>query len=259
MIFVFYGVVLAIIMGVGLLVYLRLARRGRLVAAVAACLTMLVLAGLWPIPIHGGVTFVIVELYHELERSLEQREKAQQEAERRAFVADAAGRFEGVLPFLHERQVAGSWTAVTFLERQPAWLDASSGLVWSETLPLEGGTGLPSLEAAKAVCARYPPLGYWSLPTEAEHYLFWKAGGRELLKDSGGSAVSYIVDDDLGTEIPTYNLRQASTGAGGQNHGHADFTIRCVARAADAPGGGYAKRDIPIEEWNRYQLAKQVD
>ena len=32
--------------------------------------------------------------------------------------------------------------------------------------------------------------------------------------------------------------------------------IRCVTRSDQAPSHGYLKKDIPLNDWNRYQLSK---
>jgi hypothetical protein len=32
--------------------------------------------------------------------------------------------------------------------------------------------------------------------------------------------------------------------------------VRCVSRGPGAPESGYLRKDIPLDEWNRYQLSK---
>jgi hypothetical protein len=139
---------------------------------------------------------------------------------------------------------------------QPAWYESDSLLLWSDWLLFEPDAALPSLASAKEHCRSYPPEGHWALASEMENYLLWKSGGDQLLPDAPASSVSYLVDEQTGLELPTYNLRGYADNAGQWSSEHRVFVARCVARGPGAPPAGYARWDIPLEEWNRYQLSK---
>lgn len=112
---------------------------------------------------------------------------------------------------------------------------------------------MPTLEAAKRRCRDQAPAAYWSLPTEAEHAVMWKAGGHAVLPATDAGTVSYTVDADLRSEIATYRVgasRRSRPGAPRR------FAVRCVARGPGGPARGFIKQDVSLVDWNRYQLSK---
>ena len=56
-----------------------------------------------------------------------------------------------------------NWQAVLVYDGLSAWYDSVGGMLWSDWLALDESDALPSLEVARARCARHPPAGHWSL------------------------------------------------------------------------------------------------
>jgi len=131
------------------------------------------------------------------ERSRDQRDRAElrENNERQSYLESFQLRFTDELPSLSRGSSDHGWQTVVCARGTSAWLDIANRQIRSDWLPLADTPSLPSLELAKDRCRKYPPVGYWSLATEAENALMWKTGG-------------------------------------------------------------YIKRDVPIEDWNRYQFSK---
>jgi hypothetical protein len=255
-ILLFYLVALLVVLGAGVGAFWIFARYNRLLGAGLGLLLMVVLVLLWPIPIHGGFTFLGEVLYRELDRALERHQEVVRQQEKRELRQRLETRFGGPLDFSITEPLPGTWSRVLVQGGQPAWYESDSLLLWSDWLLFEPDAALPSLASAKEHCRSYPPEGHWALASEMENYLLWKSGGDQLLPDAPASSVSYLVDEQTGLELPTYNLRGYADNAGQWSSEHRVFVARCVARGPGAPPAGYARWDIPLEEWNRYQLSK---
>jgi hypothetical protein len=252
----FYLIALLVVLGAGVGAFLVFARYSRLLGAGLGLLLMVVLVLLWPIPIHGGLTFLGEVMYRELDRALEAHQEIVKQQEKRELRQRLETRFSRPLDFSITGPLSGTWARVLVEGGQPAWYESDSRLLWSDWLPFEPDAALPSLKPAKARCRSYPPEGHWALVSEVENYLLWKSGGDELLPDVPASSVSYWMDEHTGLEMPTYNLRGSADNTDQRPGKHRWFVARCVARGPGAPPAGYARRDIPLTEWNRYQLSK---
>lgn len=251
----FYGVALLIILGGGLLVYWWVGRLNRLLGVVAGLFSAAVLVLIWPIPIHGGFTFLGAIMFDELYNEWERVEVAHAARKDQRFMQGLEGRFAGVIQYGHVVELAGNWSTVTLLTGGVAWLDKHSGLIWSTPLVLTTDAPLRALEAGKTLCREQVPAGYWALPTEAERYQFWHAAGRQHLPHKVAPAMGSMVDEEMGMEIPSVSLPPANSG-NNRSHGPTKLILRCVARGPAVPARGYIRSDIPLLEWNRYQLAK---
>lgn len=177
---------------------------------------------LTPLPVrHGGVTLLVPTMVREGLRELRQPRDTEEVAPRDPHIDS---RFLGYLP-------DGSATG--------HWRDEASGLVWSGRVGGVPGLGPDTLTDAQTMCARLEPPGYWAVPRSAEFYLLARAGRVEgpwladLFVMPGGISVAARV---------------------GRGPDHGDLGVRCVAVTPPAPRGGYVTADIPLEEWNRYQL-----
>ncbi len=251
---IIYLISALIILAIGITVARWLHRRGGWLLAVpglVASLAALVLA--WPIPIHGGFMFLGEAMYHEWSRERHRQidqVAAQKKADR---VAALSERFAGVLPLSQQTPLNDGWDQVLTESGTAGWLDRRSGLIWSDWLVVGESDTLPALEPALARCANVAPPGYWALASEAEQVTAWLHDGATVLSPAPGASLSYSHDVERGTRWPAYQLRGSDNRGGGASR---QFHARCVARTRDAPPGGYTRRDIPLDEWNRYQLAK---
>jgi len=251
----YYAIVLLIILGGGVMVYRRVARRNRLLGVFAGLLSSAALVLIWPIPIHGGFTFLGAIMLDELIDQWEQVEEKSVVRKDERFLQSLETRFSGTLKYERVIPLAGDWSTVTLSDGGTAWLDNHSGLIWSEPQGLTTDNPLDALEAGKALCRNYVPAGYWALPTEAERYQFWRAAGKQYLPHNVAPAMGYIVDDDIRMVLPSVSLPASGLG-NNATRGAISLMLRCVARGAGAPARGYIRSDISISEWNRYQLAK---
>lgn len=253
--YTFYAIALLIILGGGVLVYRWVGRRNRLFGVLAGLLSSGILVLIWPVPIHGGFTFfgevLVDELYDEWRRV----EAKQEERKDQRFMSALETRFAGALNVERVETQTGSWSTIILRNGESAWLDKQSGLVWSAPRTLTTTSVLASIDAGKTLCRQLKPGGYWALPTEAERYQFWRANGRTHLPHKVSPAMAVIVDENKGIELPSVSLPAKRSG-NNSTPGTTQLMIRCVARGPDAPLRGYIRSDIPLSEWNRYQLAK---
>jgi hypothetical protein len=237
----------------GAAVGLRLTRELHPILRILSSLSITaVTALLWPIPIHGGITMIGGILLEEFSS------RRKQTPERPALPSGSdahfrSGRFAGRMEIRSEISTADRWHAVVLGRNRRAWLDPSSGLLWSDSQRLTGSSRLHRIDAAKRLCTELEPAGYWALPTEAEQALLWNTATRSGLPGSEISEVSYIVDDSLGMELPVFRVRGHGNNESAVPPG---ATIRCVALGPGAPPGGFIRRDIDLELWNRYQTSK---
>ena len=255
---IFYGIAIAIILGGGLLVFFLLRRRGHLLAVGLSLVAMSVFVLIWPIPIHGGFMILGEAMFGEWSREWERRNEDRTDYEQQAYIASFAKRFAGELPILHRDTAGYGWQQISYASGRLAWLDTENGQVWSEWLEITQTPSLPPLELAKKRCAQYLPVGYWALPTEAEHALMWKAGGAKVLPAASVGSVSYIVDADFRMELVTYHLLSSNNGASnnGRSSSARRFAVHCVARGPGGPARGFLQHDVALDDWNRYQLSK---
>jgi hypothetical protein len=246
--FAFYSIyfLVAIASAVGIFRWTKKRGVGR--ALLASVLSVVFLSLFYPIPIHGGFTFLVEIMLSELHTRQNRLEQAVKEDRKEAFRKKLAARFRGPLLFsVQEQQAAEPWH--TFLREGGArgWYDTQAGLAWTDMLPLEPTGSPPDLDRAKAFCAGLEPRGFWALPTEAELSLFWKMGGYRLSPLGGYGTVGLIEDIDLQTEMLTIRVNR-----------NGRYAVRCVALGPGAPAAGYSSKDIPLREWNAYQLQKTM-
>jgi hypothetical protein len=249
---IFYAMAVLIIAAVAVFVYRWAAAAGRMPAIGLSVASLLALVMLWPIPIHGGFMFLGETLYRELRQWLDKPKLAQ--------VSASLPSIEGPLVEATAIDITGplseNWQAVLVYDGLSAWYDSVGGMLWSDWLALDESDALPSLEVARARCARHPPAGHWSLAGELENYWLWKGGGQAVLPSAPVSSVSFL-DDGLG--VATYQLRTTADNRRLAGDGDRVFVVRCVARGPRARSGGYWRHDIPLDEWNRFQLLKITD
>lgn len=225
--------------------YRALRHRGRLPAAALSLIVIVVLALLYPIPTHGGLTFlaeVVVQEWAAHRRS--EGYSAAKHAEA-AFVERLEERFAGPLAFRILDRAGDSWARVTTDEGSEGWYERRSQLLWTDPLPWPDAPPSPTLEQAVAFCNAIPPEGYWTLPTEGELYHFWKADGAAISPGQGYSSMAFTVDIGLQLELPTVFRGK-----------RAGYTLRCVARSSKAPKAGYTRDDVELGAWNAFQLQK---
>jgi len=251
----FYAIALLVILGGGILVYRWVRRRHQLLGVLAGLLSSAILVVIWPIPIHGGFTFLGAIMLDEISDQWKQVEESSLTRKDERFLQSFETRFAGVIQYKDVTVLTGDWSTVTLAGGEVAWLDNHSGLVWSEPQVLTTDNPLGALEAGKALCSDYYPAGYWALPTEAERYQFWRAAGKQHLPHKVAPAMGYIVEDDMRVVLPSVSL-PATESSNNANRGMISLMLRCVARGSGAPKRGYIRSDIPLSEWNRYQMAR---
>jgi hypothetical protein len=253
-----YAFALIVIVGLSFAAYKLCACWGRIPAAIAATLTLSASILIWPIPIHGGFTFLLDVAWRELNHKYIQHQELKQTRIQNEFLAKLSQRFKGPLDVHPRQRLNSNWYEVQTQSGSRAWLDESSKMLWSELLLIHTTTNLPSLERAKAACSTLSPEGYWALPTEAENYTLWHSGGANVLPRFEYNMISYTVDEQFRLELPTYAMGKKSNNANmASQHGNA-FAVRCIARTKDAPIRGYIKSDIALDDWNEYQLRKLI-
>ena len=253
--FLIYAIALIVIVSLSFAAYKLCVRWGRFRAGIAATLTLGAAILIWPIPIHGGFTFLFAVAWQELNQRYRQNLEIKQTIKKNEFLSKWNQRFKGPLDVHPRRRLNPHWLEVDSQYGGRAWLDESSKMVWSELIPLETTTDFPSLELAKTTCSSLPPKGYWALPTEAENYTLWRSGGADVLPHSEYNVVSYLVDEQLRLELPTYGMGKKGNSNVASQQGNS-FAVRCIARTKNAPLRGYIKSDIALDDWNEYQLQK---
>lgn len=195
------------------------------VAIAVACL---------PVPIHGGFILlgpeVVRETWAEYRRSRAVAAEAQRETR-------ADTRFAGWLP----ADAIGD-----------GWRDPATGLVWSPAIWQTPVVGPDALAEGQQRCAARAPAGYWALPRNAE--FFW-------LARTDRAAGVWLADAFLWPEglsvAARLGLQAAATSTGadaGQRLAPDATDVRCVAVTPPAPVRGYRSGDIPLAEWNAFQV-----
>jgi len=251
---VFAAIALAVIAGASAVVFVLLRRRGLIPALLTAALTVTILIALWPIPTHGGFTFLFEIALHELHQTRDLVAERLDARQDERFWQRQSDRFGRTLAVVAARDAGGGWQEVEVGGGIHAWLDTTTGLLWTDVVEVRLATSMPPLADSQALCGRLPPAGAWALPSEGDQYSFWRSAGHTRLPGQTASQLSYLVDPDLRAETPVYSLRGGANQAGAAPT--RNFKVRCLARTAAAPQHGYAREKIPLEEWNRFQLAK---
>jgi hypothetical protein len=254
-ILLFYVFLLVVLVIVAIFSFRFLRRWGRR-SAVVGTLLMLVSAILfWPIPIHGGLLFLGEALYDEWGRDRARLLQENSTIEKPARIT--VGRFAGILAVTLGTRIDDGWVEVAYDNGHAVVLHEASGLIWSHWLLLNTHQSRPALAQAKDRCETREPPGYWALATTAEDVLAWQDSGDSVISRPNTSTMSYVVDQHIGLEIPTYQLKARHT-----NNQQAIkselFSVRCVARSANAPTGGYTQADVELKLWNRYQLNRLI-
>ena len=241
----FYGVFLVLALVVAATAYHLARPYGPAVAITVTLGVASVEALLFPIPIHGGFTFLLevaVDELKTLQSSLEQRGDR---AADRAFLAALETRFASALSFERLEVRPDGWTRVIDETGAEAWLAADSGLVWRGPLIWERAPTEPSLEEAEDFCAAQPPTGRWALPTDGELLTLWSSNGHALMPGDGRSSLTRTVDTEMTMELQTKFVGRV-----------AGYSLGCVARSEAAPRRGYISEDFSLVERNRFQLQK---
>lgn len=185
----------------------------------------LVALALTPVPTRHGLLFLLPELVSEGSRELSRARAARQDRQREARLES---RFAGYLP---EEHLPGRW-------RDPA-----TGLVWTGQVASVPDISRGSLRQGQALCADLVPRGYWAVPRNAEFYLLARAGRLD------GRWLAEVFLAPEGISVPGLQQRGQA-----RQHSAAGVPLRCVAVTPPAPRSGYSSSDIPLDDWNRYQL-----
>ena len=254
-ILIIYALAPLVIIALFATVYRLLRQRGPFITTVAAVLLLTGLTLLWPIPIHGGFTFLGDVLYREFRNARRQQQHDAAQQQTAEFIRQAENRTAGPLSFTVTQSLSDGWSRVQTADKMAAWHHRASGLLWSNWLSLPASTALPSLKDARNRCRRYPPAGYWALATETENYYLWKTGGEQHLPPAPTSSIAQRLDPGSRLEMATYHLK--NTARNDQSGSELRrYVVRCTARSANAPTRGYLRQDIPVAEWNRYQMRR---
>ncbi len=250
---IFYVIALAIILGSGLLIFVLFKNKSKLLAATSSLCAMSILIFIWPIPIHGGFTFLGIAIYDEWSRDIERADQDENKQKQQDSLDTLTNRFLGELPIQQIQTLSERWAKIIYNQNQSAWLDTTSGQIWSNWQLLPTTDSLPPLQIAKHHCSEQVPTGFWSLATEAEYIVMSRNGGADFMSDSGTNSMTYTIDTDFKMEMPSYRVK-----GGGNSFGNKirRFSIRCIARGPGSPKRGYIKQDISLEEWNQFQLSK---
>jgi hypothetical protein len=185
-----------------------------------------------PIPIHGGFILLGPEVAREAVAEW-----------RRSQVATAEMRRETRL----DRRFA-DWLPADAIG--DAWRDPATGLVWTGPIGEPAAITAAGLADARQRCADLAPAGHWALPRTSE--FFWlartdRASGRWL-----ADAFLWPEGISLPTLVPL--SRPEGTVAAGQPTASAGAAVRCVAVTPPAPIRGYRSDDVPLAEWNAFQI-----
>jgi len=231
---VFLAVYAVFVSLVGWLVARLVARRWpavRMPVLIAA--TAMTAIACLPVPIHGGFILLGPELARET-ISEWRRARASAAETRRETRADS--RFAGWLPSASVGD---------------AWRDPATGLVWSRPVWRAAEVTPAAMAEAQRRCAALEPAGYWALPRNAE--FFWLA----RTDRASGAWLAEMFLWPEGLSLPTLiplSRSTAADGAASQSSGRSGAEVRCVAVTPPAPVRGYRSADIPLAEWNAFQV-----
>jgi hypothetical protein len=241
----FYGFFLLILVAVAAGIFRGLRKRGWGQALIASGLATAFLGLFFPIPVHGSFTFPFEIMLRDLRSERRRVEHQETTDKREAFRLKLAARFTGPLTMTVGEPITEQFSSIASAGGTQGFYDVRSRLAWTPMLPIETAGAPPDLEHAKAFCAQIQPQGYWALPTEAELSLFWKAGGYLLSPLAAYGTAGLLESIDFQTEILSVRISQDGS-----------YALRCVALGPGAPPPGYLSGDIPLDDWNAYQLQK---
>ncbi len=204
----------------------------RLRAPVVIAATGVAAVACIPVPIHGGFILLGPEVARETWSEWRRTRAAAAEIRRETRLDS---RFAGWLP----AEAAGD-----------GWRDPATGLVWSAPLGPVAAVTPAALQEAQRQCAALAPAGYWALPRVAE--FFW-------LARSDHAAGRWLAEAFLwpeGLSLPSLVPLSPASGvvSAGQPSAPTVAAVRCVAVTPPAPVRGYRSDDIPLAEWNAFQL-----
>lgn len=188
-----------------------------------------------PVPIHGGFLLLGPEVARETWAEWRRSRATAAEAQREQ-AADA--RFAG-------------WLAAEAIG--DGWRDPATGLVWSPAIWRTSEITPEALAEGRRRCAARVPASYWALPRNAE--FFWLA--RTDRAEGAWLADAFLWPDGLSlpTRVTFARRRALPADATPDQRGGPDGTdVRCVAVTPPAPVRGYRAADIPLAEWNAFQL-----
>lgn len=219
--------------------------RGVVAALLASLLCLGALGLLFPLPIHGGFTFPLEMVWHELQREPWQHQARERGEAQLAFERSLEQRFAGAITLAEMRGIDSGWSSALLPGGEAVWRDEVSGLVWRAPQTVTMNAPLLTLDEAQAYCHAQPPQGFWALPTEAELALLWQHGGHHRMPGTGQSSTALLVDTTLQLKLATHYRGRVAGEA-----------LRCVALSDRAPRRGYLGDELPPGLWNRYQLSK---
>lgn len=127
------------------------------------------------------------------------------------------------------------------------WRDTASGLVWGDRVATVPDVSPASFSQAQLACRALKPRGYWAVPRTAEFYFLSKAGRLE------GTWIAELLVAPGSGPVAAQVRRDAAAARNGPG-----LAVRCVAVTPPAPRRGYLTSDIPLDDWNRYQLGLVV-
>jgi hypothetical protein len=185
-----------------------------------------------PIPIHGGFMLLGPEIAREAVDEW-----------RRSRAATAEIRRETRL----DRRFA-DWLPADAIG--DAWRDPATGLVWTGPIGEPAEVTAAGLDAARRRCAELAPAGYWALPRTAE--FFWLARSERAEGRWLGELFLWPEGLSLPTLVPLSRPRDAAVAT--QPAAAAMAPVRCVAVTPPAPVRGYRSDDLPLADWNAFQL-----
>lgn len=212
-------------------------------------LLIFILAGLavTPMPMHGGFSFLLFDLIDEARREFENHidDRKKQDIQHKII-----SRFSGKLDVeVGDRN--NTWSIV-HVNDQVAFFDHKSGLLWTREIGQINGYNESTLSLAEKLCQNIKPHGYWVLPNDAEAFYIWKNKGQTYFNDGLNIwLVRVVISDDQTAVVGMTQLEHL-----GKKNPPQVFGVRCVALSKTAPREGYLTKNIPLGEWNEYQLSK---
>lgn len=131
-----------------------------------------------------------------------------------------------------------------------AWRDPATGLVWTDAIGEPVAITPDGLAEARQRCASLAPAGYWALPRTAEY--LWLA----RTDHASGRWLADLFLWPEGLSLPTLVPLSRPDGplAASQPSAPAGAAVRCVAVTPPAPIRGYRSDDVPLAEWNAFQV-----
>jgi hypothetical protein len=166
-----------------------------------------------------------------------EKQKIEKEIKNQQFNKKLSKRFSGILKLQISEQ-RGSWQRGN-VAGVNVWLDTITGMVWRDFqgYTLDGWAG-EAFQQAKQYCHNLNPIGYWSLPTNAEFALGVKSKMQTLFADIKGRWIAQLHSQGLPMPGGMPSL------VGFQNQGINKTSVRCIGITEMAPIHGYTQEDI---------------